>query len=337
MRFARARRFWLWWMLTVLAAVTAACGQVVTRPTPTAALPTATTTPTLVPTLPPTSTPAPYTPEPTPTPTLTPTPIIHTIARGETLIAIAARYGVSVADIQERNGIADPRRLQVGQQIFIPPPPAPQPVGELSPTPVSTPLPVTIGPVYFGHSPTGGLWLLGEVSNPGEQPLEGVRLRALLRGDDGAILAEGETPAALEVIRPRERSPFGVYFARPPQRFAGYVVETRSAFLAHVGRYYLDLLAADVAWEGDRHELYRVEGRIRNIGPETAVEVRLVATLYDALGHVVGFMAAEPEHNVIAPGGETVFFVEIIPLGGPVTQARVTALGRRLPTPTPTP
>ncbi|MCS7040420.1 MAG: FxLYD domain-containing protein, partial [Caldilineales bacterium] len=223
------------------------------------------------------------------------------------------------------------------QQIFIPPPPVSQPVGELSPTPVSTPLPVTIGPVYFGHSPTGGLWLLGEVSNPGEQPLEGVRLRALLRADDGAILAEGETPAALEVIRPRERSPFGVYFARPPQRFAGYVVETRSAFPAHVGRYYLDLLAADVVWEGDRHELYRVEGRIRNIGPETAVEVRLVATLYDALGHVVGFMAAEPEHNVIAPGGETAFSVEIIPMGGPVTQARVTALGRRLPTPTPTP
>ncbi len=314
-----------------------ACGQLITRPTPTPIPPTMTPTPSPMPTLPPTATPVPYTPAPTATPTPTPTPIIHTIARGETLIAIAARYGVSAAAIQELNGITDPRRLQVGQQIFIPPPPVPAASGESLPTPVSTPLPVDIGPVYFGYSPNGGLWLLGEVSNPGAQPLEGVRLRTRLRGEDGQVLAEDETMAVGDVILPGETSPFGVYFARPPQRFSGYMMETQSAFPAHLGRYYLDLLATDVTWEGERYALYRVEGRIRNTGPETAVEVRLVVTLYDALGQVIGFVVAEPEHNRIAPGGETPFQVVAIPLGGPVTQVRVKAWGRRLPTPTPTP
>jgi murein DD-endopeptidase MepM/ murein hydrolase activator NlpD len=324
-------------VVVLVALVLTACGQMITRPAPTTLPPTPTPTPVLMPTLPPTATPVPYTPEPTATPTPTPTPIIHTIARGETLIAIAARYGVSVAAVQELNGIADPRRLQVGQQIFIPPPPAAAPGGESSPTPVSTPLPVDIGPVYFGYSLNGGLWLLGEVRNPGSQPLEGVRLRARLQGEGGHGVAEDETMAAGDVLLPGEASPFGVYFARPPQRFSGYVLETQSAFPAHSGRYYLDLVATDVTWEGERYALYQVKGRIRNKGPETAVEVRLVVTLYDALGQVVGFVVAEPEHNRIAPGGETPFQVAAIPLGGPVTQVRVTAWGRRLPTPTSTP
>jgi len=333
MRHAFLRR----WVVVLVALFLTACGQMITRPAPATIPPPMTPTPTLMPTLPPTATPAPYTPEPTATPTPTPTPIIHTIARGETLIAIAARYDVSVAAVQELNGITDPRRLQVGQQIFIPPPPAAAPSGESSPTPVSTPLPVDIGPVYFGHSLNGGLWLLGEVRNPGTQPLEGVRLRARLRGEDGHDLAAEEAMAAGDVLLPGEASPFGIYFARPPQRFSGYGLETQSAFPAHLGRYHLDLLATDVTWEGERYALYRVEGRIRNGGPETAVEVRLVVTLYDALGQVVGFVVAEPEHNRIAPGGETPFQVEVIPLGGPVTNVRATAWGRHLPTSTPTP
>ena len=86
------------------------CGQVITlTPTP---VPTPTPTISLAlaaATLPPTSTPAPYTPAPTMTPTVTPTPIMHTIQSGESLLGIASQYGVSVADLQDANGILDPR------------------------------------------------------------------------------------------------------------------------------------------------------------------------------------------------------------------------------------
>ncbi|PWH14203.1 MAG: hypothetical protein DDG58_12975 [Ardenticatenia bacterium] len=56
----------------------------------------------------------------TPVPTPTPTPVIHVVQSGDTLLAIAARYGVSVRDLQAANGIEDPTRLQIGQQLIIP-------------------------------------------------------------------------------------------------------------------------------------------------------------------------------------------------------------------------
>ena len=57
-------------------------------------------------------------------------------------------------------------------------------------------------------------------------------------------------------------------------------------------------------------------------------------TLYDALGRVIGTRRARPEYDVIPTGGQSPFIVELTPAGGPVT-LRVDALGRRMPTPTP--
>jgi LysM repeat protein len=44
----------------------------------------------------------------------------YRVNSGDTLSAIAARFGVSVAAIQQLNGIKDPRLLQVGQVLRIP-------------------------------------------------------------------------------------------------------------------------------------------------------------------------------------------------------------------------
>ncbi len=44
----------------------------------------------------------------------------YRVKPGDTLTAIAARFGVSVADLQRLNGIKDPRLLQVGQVLRIP-------------------------------------------------------------------------------------------------------------------------------------------------------------------------------------------------------------------------
>ena len=84
-------------------------------PTPS---PTATASPT------PTASPSP-TPEITLGPTATPappspTPLVHTVARGETLRYIARLYGVTVDEIVAANELADPNRIYIGQQLVIP-------------------------------------------------------------------------------------------------------------------------------------------------------------------------------------------------------------------------
>ncbi len=71
-----------------------------------------------------TATPSPTAPTPTPTrtvvPSPTPEPVIHTVAAGDTLLAIAAEYESNVDMIMLANGISDPSRLSIGQELVIP-------------------------------------------------------------------------------------------------------------------------------------------------------------------------------------------------------------------------
>ncbi len=44
----------------------------------------------------------------------------HEVKAGESLSAIAAAYGVTVKTIMDNNDIKDPKRVRVGQKLFIP-------------------------------------------------------------------------------------------------------------------------------------------------------------------------------------------------------------------------
>ena len=44
----------------------------------------------------------------------------YVVAKGDTLTSIAARYRVSAADLKSANGVADERKLRVGQTLRIP-------------------------------------------------------------------------------------------------------------------------------------------------------------------------------------------------------------------------
>ncbi|MGC8960148.1 MAG: LysM peptidoglycan-binding domain-containing protein, partial [Chloroflexia bacterium] len=69
-----------------------------------------------------TPTPSPF-PSPTPTATATPSPTpprTYVVQKGDTLNEIAARFGISVRDLMDRNGITDPTKLQIGQVLIIP-------------------------------------------------------------------------------------------------------------------------------------------------------------------------------------------------------------------------
>ena len=98
-----------------------------------------TATPTLEPTVTDTPTPIPPTPTPTFTPTRTPTStpsptptpefLIYEVQSGDTLAAIALRFGTSVEIIVAANPGINPNALQIGQEIRIP-------VAAITPTPV---------------------------------------------------------------------------------------------------------------------------------------------------------------------------------------------------------
>lgn len=56
-------------------------------------------------------------------PAVAPTPAAdrrYVVAEGDTLSGIAARFGVTEAALQTANGVDDPNRLVVGQELIIP-------------------------------------------------------------------------------------------------------------------------------------------------------------------------------------------------------------------------
>jgi lipoprotein NlpD len=57
----------------------------------------------------------------------------YSVKRGDTLYSIAQEYGVEQRDVMQWNGLDDPARLRVGQQLRVRPPVAAAPVAVLEP------------------------------------------------------------------------------------------------------------------------------------------------------------------------------------------------------------
>ncbi len=96
----------------------------------------------------------------------TPTPIVYVIQKGDTLSAIAARYGVSVEALLQANPGLDPQALPVGASLIVPQ--AGQALGLLA-TPTPYPVPLQ-GPWCFEIGDATHLCTL-QIYNPGSQPL----------------------------------------------------------------------------------------------------------------------------------------------------------------------
>lgn len=305
------------------------CGQVITlTPTPTA-LPTPTISITLAADAPvATATPAPYTPAPTPTATITPTPIVHTVGAGESLLSIATQYDLTVNELQEANGILDPRTLQIGQQIIIPRPE--EAVIAAAATPTPTPLLLTVQNVYLNNTIVGNLWVLGEVYNTNPVALEQVQVAVVLLDDQNEEIIRKETFVALDLIDPNQPAPFALLFEPPVPQFAGYQVLVIHAVPAYIGSYYRDLQVNRLESAHERYASYTVQGAILNTGPEEAVSVQVVLTGYDSLERVIAMRKIDPDYNVVPRGGETNFTAILTPFGGPITRLEAVAQGRRL-------
>jgi len=317
----------IWWFVAL--GLLVGCGQTL-PPTSeatvakTTAVPLAhTATPTHTPK--PTSTPRPATPIATSTPTVTPTPVIYIIQSGDTLLDVAIRFDTTTEAIQEANGIVDPRLLQIGQELIIPPPEG-DPEEPATPTP--TPPPLTVEAINFLETQQGTLWCLGKVSNPGTDALSEVVVEASLFDGGGVLLAREAAFIQLDVIPPGEAVPFAVLFDDPPSSFAQYHVAAVSGIpITDQARYYFDLEAFDLHGSQQDIATYRLSGQLRNWGPHDAEAIRLVAVLYDADGKVLAQRQAELSVELLKAGAITPFEMDLIVPHGVVDKFDVLVQG----------
>jgi murein DD-endopeptidase MepM/ murein hydrolase activator NlpD len=259
---------------------------------------------------------------------LTPTPIIYQVQSGDTLLVIAAEFGVSAEAIQEANGIIDPRRLQIGQQLIVP---LAETDAEQPPTPTPTPLPMAIRKLNFQQMPAGGMWALGEIYNPGSDPVSEVVVQISLFDGDGQLLADEAAYPQLDVVPPGETVSFAILFKDPPREFAQYqAVVLAGVPMSLNTRYYLDLVTSAVQGKALDAARYRVIGELRNAGASDVENVRLVVTAYDDQGRVIAARQAGLPVSVLRSAATTPFEVELALTGGAVVTYSVQAQGLRV-------
>jgi LysM repeat protein len=312
--------------LIITATLLSGCGRVVEAPTPTIE-------PLGVTLVPPTPSPSPAaiptdTPAPTSTPAPSPTPIIYVIQAGDTLLGIALKFGVTVADLQQTNGIINPQSLQIGQELIIPYPSDSGGGGLMLPTP--TPLPVTVQGVGLYETAVGSLWGLGEVVNAGTESLENVQVRITLMDGTGQVLASGEPFTVLDVVPPGGKSPFGLLFTSPPGHYASFqAVVVRAEPSIEPGGRYARLTVTD-SHGGTDGSQFRVTGIVRNDDTRSTAGLKVVVTTYDAQGQVTGYRQQAFDESLVA-GKELEFSVSFAPSGGSPVNYAVAAEGRVTP------
>jgi LysM repeat protein len=104
----------------------------------------------------------------------------HVVVRGDTLYSIARRCHSSVVAIAAASRLADPRRIEVGQELIVPGPDVPHPFGVRKPEPVFEAPPMPGLPLVYDFQPGDTLYSLARwartsvpallATNPGLNP-----------------------------------------------------------------------------------------------------------------------------------------------------------------------
>jgi LysM repeat protein len=315
------RSLWHGACLFPLALVVTSCGRIpsllpIEATASLARWPTATVTQhraTRVPTVPATIQPGP-----------TATPFKHVVAEDETLLGIAALYGISLDSLMAVNPGLNPFVLSIGQELLIPGPEG-TPIGALIPT--ATPIPLTLQPAACYPRPSGGVWCIAGIHNPTSHDLE--NLVAEFRRTDAA----GEVLASARVFLPLNRLPSGstipvvasfpddVSDDHPVSLLVLSVIAARDVET----RYTVPTIVRETDERQDGGLSWRLAGTIEadRAVPE-ANRTLLLATAFDDSGQAVGYAVWEAE-PALEPGEVRPFDVRVFSLGPEIARVELMA------------
>jgi LysM repeat protein len=265
----------------------------------------------------PTTTPLPLIPgaptnTPPPLPTLppTPAPVAYKIQKGDTLIAIASKFNVSLEAIDKLNPGLNPASLQPGQTILLPPDTQGLAAAPI-PLPAITPLPITLGTFYCSPTPSSSVICLSEFKNTGNAPIVNLSAQVNLLNADNSPGANAVAYSPLDVIPVGVSVPLAAMFpqaALSSNRVASSAVLTAESASALAERYVT--LNVSGAAGSSSPSGYIINGSVINPASVEVKSVVIVATVYNSAGAVAGYRKIILS-VVIAARGATPFSITL--------------------------
>ncbi len=247
----------------------------------------------------------------------TATPLIHRVEQNDTLLAIAARYGISLDDLLAANPGLNPRLLRIGHELLIPGPGG-EPIEELAAQ--TEPAPLELSATSCFSDATGYTTCLLTARNPASDPVEGIVLTVTLVDAQGRSLASAAAASPAGVLPGGGTLPFSARFDPESSRDAAQAAaEVASAYLAPESRARLvDVEVQETLHgpSGDRRR-WELAGTVVLAQGSEDMEARvtLVASGFDSEGFLVGYATWKLE--ALGAGETSPFRMTVFSLGSP--------------------
>jgi hypothetical protein len=234
------------------------------------------------------------------TPDPTATPFMHQVVKGETMLGIALKYGISLEDLKAANPEVDPGFLVIDSFLVIP-------LGGQIPSSLPTPTPLAVRwsePLCY---PTGdgGLWCFLSVENDQPVAVENLSAWIGLFGPQDENFAGKVAISPLNVLQPNQTIPLIAFFAPPVE--AGWSVRGELLTALAVSESDPRYLDAEVILNEvniDPTGLQaKVSGEVWLPSKSAPSLVWLAAVAYDKVGNIVGVRRWEANAPCGTPGG----------------------------------
>ena len=270
-----------------------------------------------------------FTPSPTSAPELglvtaqaalpSPTPFTYIIQAGDTMGALAQKFGVSLDALIAANPNVSPNAMPIGATLFIPTDKN-NPTGESTPTPV----PFLISQINCYPTLDNGMWCFALARNDSADALENLSARISLLSSDGGLVAAQDAIPPLNVLPPHSSLPLTVFFAPPIPAEARPRAQILSSTILPLNdtRYLPATLMNPLTEIAPDGRTARVTGSVSLPANSAAAKtVWVAAVAYDAAGRVVGFRRWEG--SGLQPGGSLMFDLTVSSLASRVTRVEV--------------
>ncbi|MFZ4815938.1 MAG: LysM peptidoglycan-binding domain-containing protein [Phototrophicaceae bacterium] len=241
-----------------------------------------------------------------------PTPNIYLIEQNDTLLDIAITYDVSLELLRAANPSVDPRNLQIGQRIVIPPPEAvAEALLEDALRQPPAPLPLSAPACY--PNTTQGVICLGALFNPLSDPVEQITLRVELLNAAGSAIGQQTVYLEQTYILPSQAAPYRASFANVNLNDVATIsatLLTAATSNTLTNRFVPTVIESDSLTPQGRYAVIRAT--LHNTSEQPA-RPRVVAMLVDSGNQVYGYRVWEAI-AVLAPNERLEIEIPILPV-----------------------
>ncbi len=257
---------------------------------------------------------------PTTSPQPTPTPFKYTIAAGDTLSVIAARFNIKLDELMTANPEVDPYLLSVGGELIIP-------ISDGNSVVINqgmpTPIPVDeTDPVCYPTT-SDGLWCFWLVKNTHPTPLENLSAVISLFDVWGKELISQTAFSPQNVLWQGDTTPLITYFPPPVPNWSEIQVQLITALEVTGEEKYLPSLINNLQVHLAENGLNAFVNGVVTLQEEgkSANRVWVTAVAYNKKGGAVG--VRRWEGGKIDAGGSLQFFILVYSLGPPIDRVDV--------------